>query len=62
VHFSDGHLATLTSAAIRAAYSPIEPDAREASEATSAAKTAIRDMRRDVGIVRRISGIYRPGW
>ena len=62
VHFSDGHLAALTSAAIRAAYSPVEPDAGEASEAASAAKTAIRDMRRDAGIVRRIAGIYRPGW
>lgn len=62
VRFSDGHLAALTSAAMRAAYSPIEPDAREAREATNAAKTAIRDMRRDVGIVRRITGIYRSGW
>ncbi|MEP7032491.1 MAG: DUF3488 and transglutaminase-like domain-containing protein [Actinomycetota bacterium] len=62
VHFSDGHLAALTTAAIRAAYSPIEPDAREASETASAAKTALRDMRRDVGIVRRITGLYRPGW
>ena len=62
VRFSDGHLAALTTAAIRAAYSPIEPDAREASETASAAKTALRDMRRDAGIVRRITGLYRPGW
>jgi hypothetical protein len=62
VHFSDGHLAALTAAAVRAAYSPVEPDADDANEATTAAKTAIRDMRRDVGIVRRIAGIYRPGW
>lgn len=62
VHFSDGHLAALTAAAVRAAYSPIEPGADDATEATKAAKTAIRDMRRDVGIVRRIAGIYRPGW
>jgi transglutaminase-like putative cysteine protease len=62
VHFSDGHLATLTAAAVRAAYSPIEPDAGDADQATRAAKTAMRDMRRDVGIVRRIAGIYRPGW
>ncbi len=62
VRFSDGHLAALTTAAIHAAYSPIEPDAREASETASAAKTALRDMRRDAGIVRRITGLYRPGW
>jgi transglutaminase-like putative cysteine protease len=62
VHFSDGHLAALTAAAVRAAYSPIEPDSGEADDATRAAKTAIRDMRRDAGIVRRIAGIYRSGW
>jgi hypothetical protein len=62
VRFSDGHLAALTTAAIRAAYSPIEPDAREASETASAAKTALRDMRRDAGFIRRITGLYRPGW
>lgn len=62
VHFSNGHLEALTSAAMRAAYSPVEPDAHQASDAASAAKTALRDMRRDAGIVRRISGIYRPGW
>ncbi len=61
VRFSDGHLADLTAAAMRAAYSPVRPDSDDAHEAARAAHTAIRDMRRSTGIVRRVTGIYRPG-
>jgi transglutaminase-like putative cysteine protease len=61
VPFSDGHLEALTAAATRAAYSaePIAPE--EAEQATRVARVAIRDMRRSAGIVRRITGVYRPG-
>lgn len=61
VRFSDGHLSTLTAAAMRAAYSPDTPDPDDARQAARAAHTAIRDMRRSTGIVRRVTGIYRPG-
>ena len=61
IAFSDGHLRTLTSTAIRAAYSADPPRMEEALEAAQAAQTAIRDVRRNVGFVRRVKGIYRPG-
>ena len=61
VRFSDGHLTALTGAAMRAAYSA-DPVAREdAQEAAHAAQTAIRDMRRNTALVRRLTGVYRPG-
>jgi hypothetical protein len=61
VRFSDGHLTALTGAAMRAAYSA-DPVAREdAQEAARAAQTAIRDMRRNTALVRRLTGVYRPG-
>ncbi len=61
VRLSDGHLQTLTRATMRAAYArdPIEPEV--AQRTTRAARTAIRDMRRSTGLVRRVTGIYRPG-
>lgn len=62
VRFSDGHLDLLTGVAARAAYSPLPPTDEEAMEAVRAARTAIRDMRRDTKLVRRLAGIYRPGW
>jgi transglutaminase-like putative cysteine protease len=61
VRFSDGHLATLTGVATRAAYSPDPVAPEEAVRAARAAHVAIKDMRRSAGIVRRITGIYRPG-
>ena len=61
VSFSDGHLATLTRAAMRAAYSAEPPEREDALGAARSARTAIRDMRRSAGVVRRITGIYRPG-
>ncbi len=62
VRCSDGHLERLTAAAIRAAYSDEPPDDDEASGAIVAARSAIQDMRRDAGPVRRLTGVYRPGW
>jgi transglutaminase-like putative cysteine protease len=61
VRFSDGHLATLTSATSRAAYSDdgIGPD--DARDAMHNARLAIRDVRKDAGLVRRVIGVYRPG-
>lgn len=61
VRFGDGHLAALTTAAMRAAYSSDVPDPDDARAAARSAHTAIRDMRRSTGIVRRVTGIYRPG-
>lgn len=61
VAFSNGHLRTLTATAVRAAYSADPPRRDEALEAARAANTAIRDMRRSAGFVRRVRGIYRPG-
>ncbi len=61
VRFSDGQLEALTGAAMRAAYSdePVAPE--DARRATSAARATIRDMRRSSGLIRRITGVYRPG-
>ena len=61
VRFSDGHLDRLTAAAIRAAYSGRSTTEAEAREALSDARTAIRDIRSDAGLVRRLRGVYRPG-
>ena len=61
VRFSDGHLDRLTAAAIRAAYSGRPTTEAEAREALRDARTAIRDIRSDAGLVRRLRGVYRPG-
>jgi hypothetical protein len=61
VTFSNGHLRALTATAVRAAYAPDPPRRDEAVEAARAAHTAIKDMRRSAGLVRRVRGIYRPG-
>jgi hypothetical protein len=61
VAFSDGHLGRLTSAAARAAYSPVEPSAEEARQAAGEARRAIRGLRREAGWLRRVVGTYRPG-
>ena len=61
VRFSDGHLHRLTAATTRAAYSdrPVSED--EARETGRAARTALHDMRKEAGLVRRIAGFYRLG-
>jgi hypothetical protein len=61
VRFSNGHLDTLTRAAERAAYAPSSTSREEADGAVRAARTAIRDMRRSAGLLRRMSGVFRPG-
>jgi transglutaminase-like putative cysteine protease len=61
VELSDGHLARLASVASRAAYGPEPPSPEEAEDALRDARTAISDLRRDAGLVRRVVGTYRPG-
>jgi hypothetical protein len=61
VELSDGHLSRLTTATARAAYSVDEPSREEATGAVRDARTAITDLRKDAGWVRRIVGTYRPG-
>jgi hypothetical protein len=61
VALSDGHLARLAGIAGRAAYAAPAPSREEADAAGRDARTAIADMRRSVGILRRIAGTYRPG-
>jgi transglutaminase-like putative cysteine protease len=61
IAFTDGHLGRLTSLATRAAYGPEAPTPAEASGSVEDAHRAIRDLRRDAGLVRRIVGTYRPG-
>jgi len=61
VALSDGHLGHLAALVARAAYSEDPPSPADASQALRDAKTAIGDLRRDAGWVRRIVGAYRPG-
>ena len=59
--FSDGHLGRLTSLAVRAAYAPEAPSRADADASAEDARMAIRDLRREAGLLRRIAGTYRPG-
>ena len=61
IAFTDGHLGRLTSLATRAAYAAEAPTREEASDSVDDARKAIRELRRDAGIIRRIVGTYRPG-
>jgi transglutaminase TgpA-like protein/transglutaminase superfamily protein len=61
VALSDGHLGHLAALAARAAYAEDSPSPAEANQALRDARTAIGDLRRDAGWVRRIVGTYRPG-
>jgi transglutaminase-like putative cysteine protease len=61
IAFTDGHLGRLTSLATRAAYASEAPTREEANASVDDARKAIRELRRDAGIVRRIVGTYRPG-
>jgi transglutaminase-like putative cysteine protease len=61
VALSDGHLDHLAAVAARAAYAEDPPSPEEANQAVRDARTAIGDLRRDAGWVRRIIGTYRPG-
>jgi hypothetical protein len=61
IAFADGHLGRLTALATRAAYAPDAPTPEEAMGSVEDAHRAIRELRKDVGMVRRIVGTYRPG-
>jgi TgpA N-terminal domain/Transglutaminase-like superfamily len=61
VAFSDGHLVRLTSLAARAAYAPQAPSRSDADASTEDVRMAIRDLRKEAGLLRRITGTYRPG-
>ncbi len=61
VPFSDGHLERLVGLTTRAAYSDSAIEPVDAREVGKEARTALRDMRRDAGLLRRISGTYRLG-
>jgi hypothetical protein len=61
IAFTDGHLGRLTSLATRAAYASEAPTREEANAGADDARKAIRELRRDAGIIRRIVGTYRPG-
>ena len=61
IAFSDGHLGRLTTLAVRAAYAPDSPSRSDADASTEDARKAIRDLRKEAGLLRRITGTYRPG-
>ena len=61
IAFTDGHLGRLTALATRAAYAPDPPTPEEARGSVEDAHRAIRELRKDVGLVRWIVGTYRPG-
>ncbi len=61
IAFSDGHLGRLTTLAVRAAYAPESPSRSDADASTEDARKAIRDLRKEAGLLRRITGTYRPG-
>jgi transglutaminase superfamily protein/uncharacterized protein DUF4129 len=58
-YLSDGHLDRLTRLATSAAYSSRDPDDEDARHATEAAGTAVKEIRRSVGPVRWLTGLYR---
>ena len=59
---ADGDLERLTRIVSAAAYAATPPGPEEALEARRAARGAIRGLRREVGLLRRVVGAYRPGW
>jgi len=61
IAFTDGHLGRLTTQATRAAYAAQAPTPEEARASAEDAHRAIRELRKDAGLVRRIVGTYRPG-
>jgi transglutaminase-like putative cysteine protease len=61
VAFSNGHLGRLTDAAARAAYASEDPTREEADASVRDAHVAIKDLRKQAGLLRRIVGTYRPG-
>ena len=60
MELSDGHLDRLATVASRAAYSPHDLAGTDAERAGQDGRVAIRDVRRSVGIGRRLAGWWRP--
>ncbi len=60
VTFTNGHVERLTGTANRAAYSSREIGESEAHEAVEAARTVMREMRRQTSLLKRVAGAYRP--
>jgi transglutaminase-like putative cysteine protease len=60
VQLSDGHLDRLARIVSTAAYSPRGVSDEDAHEAGRAGRSAIRDVRRSVGLARRVAGMWRP--
>ena len=61
IAFTDGHLGRLSTQATRAAYAAQAPTPEEAKASVEDAHRAIRELRKDAGLIRRIVGTYRPG-
>ncbi|HEY2964719.1 MAG TPA: transglutaminaseTgpA domain-containing protein [Actinomycetota bacterium] len=61
IALTDGHLGRLTTQTTRAAYAAEAPTPEEARSAVEDAHEAIRELRKDAGLIRRIVGTYRPG-
>ncbi|HXJ62687.1 MAG TPA: DUF4129 domain-containing protein, partial [Actinomycetota bacterium] len=60
VTLSDGHLDRLATVAGKAAYSPHDVAETDAEGAGRDGRVAIRDVRRSVGVARRVAGWWRP--
>ena len=56
IAFTDGHLGRLTTQATRAAYAAESPTPEEAKASVEDAHRAIRELRKDAGLIRRIVG------
>lgn len=53
-------LERISSLADRALYSRLEPDSDQGEEAVTAARTVLRELRRDAGLLRTLSAAIRP--
>jgi transglutaminase-like putative cysteine protease len=60
VQLSDGHLDRLAGVATAAAYAPRAVTEAQAEGAGRDGRVAIRDVRRSVGVARRLTGMWRP--
>jgi transglutaminase-like putative cysteine protease len=58
---ADGHLERLTETMDLAAYSLVPMTAAAAREAQEDARAALKELRRDVPLLRRVAGLWRPG-
>jgi hypothetical protein len=56
----NGDLDRLTRMAAVAAYSQHDPSRREATDALRSSRAAIASVRKDVPLIRRVAGVFRP--